>query len=645
MPDWFYRTVSQPVLFKLPAVKARSLALGLMGQLARLPFGSAVIDFMGHMRPDEQLRCTHHGIEFATAVGLGPGLDATASALPALARFGFGFLEVGPISIYGHPATQPLARRIDQEAIWSPDPPEVLSLASASPRLVEASRLGLPLIVRLYCSPGADPGKASEECVLLIRDVPPQVQFFSLPSLAIAIADRWSQEQWTVHLRMALEAGRPLLLCVPCTVDAVEAEPFIEAALSAGVVGLMVDGSVSAEGGGRLIGLPARVPALATVLRLRQRHGAGLFLIASGGVHEPADALALRDAGADLVQVDSGLVFSGPGLPKRINDLLLFEATRNNVTNSPVARAAEKSWFWTFLMGAGMLFGSVMALVIAATRVVLPYDEAFLGMSREQLAQVNSRLLPFMAHDRVCLAGTMIAIGVMYAGLSWFGVRRGLHWAQLSIFASAFTGFASFFSFLGFGYLDPFHAFVTVALLQLLLLGVHAPLGTHTPSVAPPLRGDAAWRCSLWGQLLLIVHGGGLLGAGLVISAIGMTHVFVHEDLEFMQTTADVLVNANPRLVPVVAHDRATFGGMLISSGLIFLLPAMWGYRNGSAWLWWTTVVAGLLAYVSAIGVHFAVGYRDAVHLAPAFAGMGLFGLGLGLSYSFLCNEGVRKVV
>ena len=41
------------------------------------------------------------------------------------------------------------------------------------------------------------------------------------------------------------------------------------------------------------------------------------------------------------------------------------------------------------------------------------------------------------------------------------GIRSGLHWAQKSVFLSAFTGFASFFLFLGFGYLDTFHAFVT----------------------------------------------------------------------------------------------------------------------------------------------------------------------------------------
>ena len=99
-------------------------------------------------------------------------------------------------------------------------------------------------------------------------------------------------------------------------------------------------------------------------------------------------------------------------------------------------------WFWTALMGAGMLIGSLLALAIAATRVVLPYDEAFVGMTRDELAAVNPRLLAFMAHDRVSLAGTMVAIGVLYLGLSLFGVRRGLHWARQSVFLSAFAGFA-----------------------------------------------------------------------------------------------------------------------------------------------------------------------------------------------------------
>src|SRR5262249_6931644 len=158
----------------------------------------------------------------------------------------------------------------------------------------------------------------------------------------------------------------------------------------------------------------------------------------AGGVHEPEDALALFAAGADLVQLDTGLLFTGPGLPKRCNEAVLWERTRAEPA-APPARAPERTWFWTALMGAGMVLASFLALLIAAPRVVLPYDEEFVRMTRDELHAVNPRLLAFMAHDRVTLAGTMVAIGVMYLGLSLHGIRRGLHWAQEAVYWSAFT--------------------------------------------------------------------------------------------------------------------------------------------------------------------------------------------------------------
>ena len=290
-------------------------------------------------------------------------------------------------------------------------------------------------------------------------------------------------------------------------------------------------------------------------------------------------------------------------------------------------------------MGTGMLIGGLLALGIAATKVVLPYDEAFLGMSLHELNGINSRLVAFMAHDRVSLAGVMVAVGLLYIGLSVFGIRRGLHWARQSVMVSAFTGFATFFLFLGFGYLDTFHAFVTASLLQLLLLGVHARLGVYTPLRQPDLRGDRAWRTGLWGQLLLVLHGFGLLGAGAAISLIGVTKVFVPEDLHFMETTASALWMANPRLVPLVAHDRATLGGMLLASGWVFLLPALWGYRRNAAWLWWVLLISGSIGYSAAILVHYSVGYMNLMHLLPAMGGFGLMLLGLALSYPFLCGN------
>lgn len=318
-----------------------------------------------------------------------------------------------------------------------------------------------------------------------------------------------------------------------------------------------------------------------------------------------------------------------------VNDTLRSAAPEEN----PVAAsAAEMSWFWTLLLGVSMLAGGLLALAIASTRVVLPYDESFVGLSREQLAAVNDRLLFFMAHDRVSLAGTMIAVGVLYVSLSLFGIRRGMLWARRTILTSAFTGFGSFFLFLGFGYFDPFHAFVTAVLFPILLLALHARLAP--PVRLPPLREERRW--GPWGRLLLIVQGSALLTAGVVISFIGITSVFVPEDLEFMRTTADELASASPRLLPLIAHDRASFGGMLLSVGWAVLLPVLWGWREGAAWLWWTLLIAGTSGYAAAITVHLAVGYTNHWHLTPAFGGAALLLLGLALSYPHLCRTTTR---
>jgi hypothetical protein len=137
--------------------------------------------------------------------------------------------------------------------------------------------------------------------------------------------------------------------------------------------------------------------------------------------------------------------------------------------------------------------------------------------------------------------------------------------------------------------------------------------------------------------LLLILHGCGLLGAGAMISAIGVTQVFVHEDLEFMHTAAHLLETVNPRLVPLVAHDRATLGGMLVANGLTVWLSAQWGFRAGVRWLWRALALGGNVAFLLAVTVHIVVGYDDVLHLAPAIAGWLLWNTAVVLTRGWLC--------
>jgi dihydroorotate dehydrogenase len=624
MPDWFYRTVTQPILFRLSAERARNFALGFMGTLSRLPLGGAVIDLLGHMRADPRLARERFGLRFPSPVGLGPALDGRAVALPALARFGVGFLEIGPVTLVGAAGAGLIQRRADQQALWFPEPSASLSLDEALGRLREVFGRGVPLVVHVDLD-------GTEIDQLLPR----------LAEVADVLVLAEHQQEYLPRALAVVNScatPRPVLMGVAADLNDTDAKRVVDSAVALGAAGVLVEGCLRDDASGRLCGLPAQALVLQQVRTLRARLPQ-ITIIASGSVHEPKQALELLQAGADLVSTDTGLIFTGPGLPKRINEAILYSQS----PASPVVDATpapERSWFWASLMGAGMLLGSVLALIIAATRVVMPYDENFVGMSREQLNSINLHLLSFLTHDRVSLAGTMVAIGLLYLGLALFGIRRGFHWARQTVLISAFLGFLTFFLFLGYGYLDTFHAFVTAILFQFLLLTLHCRLGPAAIPDRPQLFGDWRWRLSLWGQLILIGHACAVAVAGVVICGFGVTRVFVPEDLAFMHTTAEALREANPRILPLVAHDRATFGGMLVSAGVALLLTALWGFRPCSRWLWWTQLLAVSLAYFAALAVHMAVGYTDHFHLAPVYLGLPLFWLALGLSYPFLCRPG-----
>jgi dihydroorotate dehydrogenase len=351
----------------------------------------------------------------------------------------------------------------------------------------------------------------------------------------------------------------------------------------------------------------------------------------------------LLAAGAAFVQVHSGLVYAGPGLPKRINDLVAnaYPAPRGPAASlNPRLRAfySWPNWVWIALLGAAMLFGGILAWLIAITRMVLPYDELFVGLSRADLATINARLLPFMAHDRVTLAGTMISIGVLYGQLALHGMRRGAGWAREAVLVSAVVGFASFFLFLGFGYFDPLHALVSVLLLPLFAFGMRQSSLAPAAAAAPSRHNDWRWRLGLQGQLLFVGIGFGLALAGCVIAGVGVTSVFVPEDLAFLKSTPGALGAITPRLIALVAHDRAGFGGALVSDGLALLLASLWGFQPGARWLWWTFVAAGVPGFVAAFGIHLAVGYTNLWHLAPAIAALVFYLLALTLSYPYLCQ-------
>lgn len=285
------------------------------------------------------------------------------------------------------------------------------------------------------------------------------------------------------------------------------------------------------------------------------------------------------------------------------------------------------------LTGVALALSGGFALCLSVARQFLPHDLAFLGMTADTLCEIGEcRVASFMFHDRVAFGGVLIAIGVIYLWLAEFPLRRGEPWAWWALALSGATGFSSFLAYLGYGYLDSWHGTATLFLLPTFVAGLwlshrrlRRPRGWRTvlvPGWRPPWRSADGM-----GRGLLLLTALGMVGAGSTILGIGMTSVFVPQDLAFMRLTAEQLHAVNPRLVPLIAHDRAGFGGGLLSCGLALGL-AVWCGRPSRS-LWQAVAIAGFTGFGCAIGIHLVVGYVDAAHLAPALLGAALFATGL----------------
>jgi hypothetical protein len=283
------------------------------------------------------------------------------------------------------------------------------------------------------------------------------------------------------------------------------------------------------------------------------------------------------------------------------------------------------------LVALGLILSGMFAIFLSATGSFLPHDVAFLGMQPSALCDLHQcRIVHFMFHDRVSFGGTLIAIGTLYLWLVAFPLRSGEAWAWWTLMLSGTVGFLSFLAYLVYGYLDSWHAVASAGLLPLFLGGMWK---THVLLKPEPWRevlrpgvAFAPGTLAGFGRACLLFVGAGMMMAGSVITVLGSTVVFVPQDISYLGFTAAQLNAINPHLVPLIAHDRAGFGGGLASCGLTVLLIA-WKARPAPA-LWQALLVGGMTGFGCAIGVHYPMGYLSVSHLLPAWIGSVIYAVG-----------------
>ncbi|WP_208834748.1 hypothetical protein [Streptomyces vinaceus] len=212
-----------------------------------------------------------------------------------------------------------------------------------------------------------------------------------------------------------------------------------------------------------------------------------------------AAATALKEPGAIVLARPGVLVAAGPGWFARVTE------AATPTTPAPALRDVGRdprrwpAWWWALLVGLGMTGAGLGAAAITLGPVLLWYDRDYLGMTLHELHAANHHLVHFLQHDRITMAGTMVAIGALYGGLAVGGIRRGWPWAREVYLLSGAIAFPTFFYFLATGFVEPLHTATTVVLFPMFVPGSAGPRTHRSGAWHPRARSrsaDGLWSVS-----------------------------------------------------------------------------------------------------------------------------------------------------
>lgn len=331
------------LLFRLDPEASHGLGIAALRAAAALP-GAVSLLARRNLVAAPPLRQTLFGREVPNPVGLAAGFDKDAVALPALAALGFGFTEVGtvtPLPQAGNPRPRlfrhPQVRSLQNSLGFNNG-----GLAEMRRRLERLYPAALPLGVNVGKNKATPADRALTDYEILIRGLH-EVCDYLVVNLSSPNTPGLRDLQNEPFLRalFALAQGitaKPILVKIAPDLEAAEAVALCRAAVEAGAAGVIATNTTTdyallpgARDAGGLSGAVLREKSF----RIFDAVAAELFghalLISVGGIDSGAEAYRRLKAGASLVEVYTGLVYEGPGLPRRINRELLALMARDGV--------------------------------------------------------------------------------------------------------------------------------------------------------------------------------------------------------------------------------------------------------------------------------------------------------------------------
>ena len=334
--------LTRPLLFGMDAEAAHDLTMSLLARGQGTPlqwaWRSATVS--------DPLELA--GLHFPNRVGMAAGLDKNARCIDALAAMGFGFVEVGTVTPRAQPGNPkprmfrlPGARALINRLGFNNDGLQAF-VANVKSARCRTQPGGTPMLLGLNIGKNASTpiDNATSDYLECLEGVYPHADYVTvnisspntqnlralqgdaaLDGLLSAIAERREV--------LAQEHGRrvPIFVKIAPDLDENQVDVIAQALERHGMDGVIatnttlardaVQGLAHAQEAGGLSGAPVLEASNQVIRQLRAGLGSRFPIIGVGGIMGAEDAVSKIRAGADMVQIYTGLIYEGPELVTR----------------------------------------------------------------------------------------------------------------------------------------------------------------------------------------------------------------------------------------------------------------------------------------------------------------------------------------
>ena len=340
-----YQSILRPILFRFDPEKVHYFIFSVIKNLSAIP-GMSFLFKKLYAIEDKRLEREVFGLKFKNPVGLAAGFDKNAVLYNELANFGFGFIEIGtvtPKAQEGNPKKR-LFRLQEDQAIINRMGFNNEGLEAAIEQL-KKNKGSLIIGGNIGKNTQTAPQDYTRDYLECFNALHPYVDYFvlnvSCPNVSshAKLNDRDYLEELITAVQEANKTfakQKPILLKIAPDLNNEQLDEIVELVLDTKLDGVIASNTSTSRanlktsverleeiGNGGVSGKPVAEKSTQVIKYLADKSNRAFPIIGVGGVHTAADALAKIEAGATLVQVYTGFIYSGPKLIKQINKAIL----------------------------------------------------------------------------------------------------------------------------------------------------------------------------------------------------------------------------------------------------------------------------------------------------------------------------------